>query len=226
MHRSDLKHTLTAKSRAEKQEKKAQNEMRVVSYELWMVKDELQITREELKTARDELRVIKAGQLVDKEQQQADKEELQPVKDELCLKTMTLSRVSQEVSEAENIVGRLDDECCGLRDDLQRQLALVAQKEGMIVELRDEACTLWTSGWLSFRRKALRSSKVCTSIFPFSLRTRWGNLNLKGKMTLGCPRLPLALLFFLATPWSRLPVAPLSLVLPDWRVRTGSRMLV
>ena len=24
----------------------------------------------------------------------------------------------------------------------------------MIVELRDEACTLWASGWLSFRRKA------------------------------------------------------------------------
>ena len=24
----------------------------------------------------------------------------------------------------------------------------------MIVELRDEACTLWASGWLAFRRKA------------------------------------------------------------------------
>ena len=31
---------------------------------------------------------------------------------------------------------------------------MVAQKEGVIAELRDEACTLWASGWLSFRRKA------------------------------------------------------------------------
>ena len=26
----------------------------------------------------------------------------------------------------------------------------------MIVELRDEACTLWASGWLTFRRKATK----------------------------------------------------------------------
>ena len=45
------------------------------------------------------------------------------------------------------------------------------QREGVIAELRDEASTLWASGWLSFRRKA------------------WGNQNLTGKMTLGCPRL-------------------------------------
>ena len=30
----------------------------------------------------------------------------------------------------------------------------MAQKEGVIAELRDEACTLWASSWLSFRRKA------------------------------------------------------------------------
>ena len=28
------------------------------------------------------------------------------------------------------------------------------QKKGAIVELRDEACTLWASGWLAFRCKA------------------------------------------------------------------------
>ena len=31
---------------------------------------------------------------------------------------------------------------------------MVSQKEGVIVELRDEAFTLWASGWLAFRRKA------------------------------------------------------------------------
>ena len=34
----------------------------------------------------------------------------------------------------------------------------------MIVELRDEACTLWASNWLSFRRKA---SKVFLGL-PFN----------------------------------------------------------
>ena len=33
---------------------------------------------------------------------------------------------------------------------------MVSQKEGVIVELRDEACTLWASGWLAFRCKAIK----------------------------------------------------------------------
>ena len=51
-------------------------------------------------------------------------------------------------------MGRLNEECHGLRDDLQRQQALVSQKERVITELRDEACTLWASKWLAFRCKA------------------------------------------------------------------------
>ena len=31
---------------------------------------------------------------------------------------------------------------------------LVNQNEGVIAKLRDEAYTLWASGWLSFRHKA------------------------------------------------------------------------
>ena len=88
-----------------------------------MIEDEMQIAKEELKTVRGELRVIKAGQ-------QADQEELQAVKDELRLKITTLSRVFQDVSKAESTVGCLNDECRRLRDDLQRLLALMAQKEG------------------------------------------------------------------------------------------------
>ena len=111
MHRSDLKHTLTAKSQAEEQEKKTRDEPRAATYELRMVKDELQIAKEELKTPRGELRVVKAGQ-------QADQEELQAVRDELRLKTTTLSLVFQEIFEAESIVGRLTDKCRKLHDDL------------------------------------------------------------------------------------------------------------
>ena len=106
MHRSDLKKTLTTKSQAEEQDKKARYELRAAVYELRMVKDELQISREELKTTRGELRVVNAGK-------QVDNEELQAVRDELRLKTMTLSLVFQEVSEAESTVGHLNDECRG-----------------------------------------------------------------------------------------------------------------
>ena len=70
-----------------------------------------------------------------------------------------MSQVSQEASEAVSSVERLTEECHGLRGDLQRQEALVSQKEGVIVELRDKACTLRASGWLAFRRKA-------TKVFP------------------------------------------------------------
>ena len=53
-------------------------------------------------------------------------------------------------------VERLTEECHELRGDHQRQEALVNQKERLIVELRGEACTLWASGWLSFRRKSTK----------------------------------------------------------------------
>ena len=54
MHRSDLKHTLIVKSRAEEQKKKALDELGAAAYELRMVENELQIAREELKTAQGE----------------------------------------------------------------------------------------------------------------------------------------------------------------------------
>ena len=48
--------------------------------------------------ARGELQVVKDGQ-------QTDKEKLHAVRDELRLKTTTLIRVFQEVSEADRTVG-------------------------------------------------------------------------------------------------------------------------
>ena len=84
------------------------------------------------------------------------KGELHVVRDELRIKAMTLSRVSQEAFEAVSSIECLTEECHGLREDLQRQKALVSKKEGVIVELRDEACTLWAFGWLSFQCKAAK----------------------------------------------------------------------
>ena len=82
--------------------------------------------------------------------------QLHIVREELRVKATTLSRVSQEASEAMSSVEHLTEECHGLRRDLQRKEALVNQKEGVITEQRDEACTLWASGLLAFRCKATK----------------------------------------------------------------------
>ena len=121
-HKSDLKHTSTAKARAEDREKKAIEGLRVVKDDQRVVKEEFQATREEL-----------------------------------CTKPAALDRALREASEAESSVERLAEECNALRGDLQRQEAMVSQRDGVIVELRDEACTLWASGWLTFRRRAVKA---------------------------------------------------------------------
>ena len=67
-----------------------------------------------------------------------------------------LDRALREASKAESFVERLAKECNALRGDLQRQEAMISQRDGIIIELRDEACTLWASGWLTFRCRAIK----------------------------------------------------------------------
>ena len=43
---------------------------------------------------------------------------------------------------------------------------MVTQKEGVIAELRDEACTLWAFCWLAFRRKASKFFPSLSFNFP------------------------------------------------------------
>ena len=43
---------------------------------------------------------------------------------------------------------------------------MVSQKEGVISELRDEACTLWSSRWLAFSRKASKVFPGLSFNFP------------------------------------------------------------
>ena len=121
-YESDLKHTTTAKAKAEDKEKKAWGELRVAEDKLRAVRDELQVVRDELHMVQDKLHI----------------------------KATTVSRVIQEASEAVSSAERLTEEFHGLHEYLQRQEVLVNQKEGVITELRDEACTLWASGWLPF----------------------------------------------------------------------------
>ena len=98
---------------------------------------------EGLRVVEDELRVVK--------------EEFQAVREELYTKATALDRAYREASEAESFVERLDEECSLLRGDLQRREAMVVHRDGVIAELKDEACTLWASGWLAFQRRAVKA---------------------------------------------------------------------
>ena len=89
-----------------------------------------------LRSILDELRVVK--------------EEFQATREKLCTKAMTLDRASREAFEVESSMERLVEEYSTLRGDIQRRMAMFSQRDGVIVELRDETCTLWASGWLSF----------------------------------------------------------------------------
>ena len=84
----------------------------------------------------------------------ATREELCAARVELHNKAVLLDGARREASEAVISVERLDEECHGLRGDLQRQETLVVQRDVAIASLRDEACTQWASGWLAFQRKA------------------------------------------------------------------------
>ena len=63
---------------------------------------------------------------------------------------MALDQVHREAFEAESSVERFTEECSALHGDFQKHEALVSQRDGVIVELRDEACALWASRWLAF----------------------------------------------------------------------------
>ena len=118
-YKSDLKHTSTARVRAEDGEKKAVEGLR-------FVEDELQVVKEEFQAAREEL----------------------------CTKAAALDRAHREAFEYESSVERLAEECNALRRDLQRREAMISQRDEVIVDIRDETCTLWASGWLAFQRRA------------------------------------------------------------------------
>ena len=60
----------------------------------------------------------------------------------------------QEALKAGNSVKRLTEELGKLWMDLERQKALASWRGEVIAELRDEAYTQWTSGWLAFQRRA------------------------------------------------------------------------
>ena len=111
----------------------ARDGLQATQSELQVVRDELQSSQNELWETRKELRVAR---------------------DELRNKAVLLDGARREASEVASSIEHLTEECHGLRGDLQRQETLVVQRDGPIEILRDEACTQWAFGWISFQRKA------------------------------------------------------------------------
>ena len=82
------------------------------------------------------------------------KEELCAANDELHDKVALLDRARREASEAVISAERLNEECRGLRGDLNQQIGLVTHKDEVIGRLREQASVQWASGWLVFQQKA------------------------------------------------------------------------
>ena len=149
--KSDLKHTTSARARAEGRKDEARNSLRVTKGEL---QDEVRATQNDFLEASYGLQSAQYELLTSQGELRESKEELRAAKDELCDKTALLDGARREAFEAANSAERLIQECRGLRGDLHQQVTLVAQRDEVIGRLRDEACTQWASRCLAFQRKA------------------------------------------------------------------------
>ena len=176
--KSDLKHTTSARARAESREDEVRNSLTMTEGELREVREALQASqndlneareglkstecellsvREELITSRGELRDLQMelravnGDLNDK------KAQLEAVRREASECKALLETARRESSEAVNLAERLNEECRGLRADLYQQVSLVTQREEVIRQLRDQAGAQWAVGWLAFQRKAVHA---------------------------------------------------------------------
>ena len=156
-----MKHTTSARARAEGREDEARSSLRAAEGEVREVRDELRAAQNDLLEARDglqsaqyELHMVRDELLTSQGELRESKEELRAIKDDLRDKTALLNGASHEAFEAANSAESLTKECRGLRGDLHQQITLVAQQDEVIGRLRDEACTQWASGWLAFQRKA------------------------------------------------------------------------
>ena len=100
--------------------------------------------------AVDKEKMAQEGLRVTKGELGVVKEELQISRDELRNRSALLDRARREASEAENSIERLMEECSVLCKDLQRQGALVTQRDEAIAMLRDKAAPRGPPGGLLF----------------------------------------------------------------------------
>ena len=198
--KSNLKHTTSARARVESREDEVRSSLTATEGELQEVRDglqaaqndlietreglkstqcELQIVREELIISRGELRNLQVelravnGDLNDKETQ------LEAAHCEAYEGKVLLETTHRESSEAANLAERLNEECRGLRADLHQRVSLVAQRDEVIRQLRDQASAQWASGWLPFNRKLFTCTQIWTSTLTSQATKRQRNLSLR-----------------------------------------------
>ena len=176
--KSNLKHTSSARARAESREvevrgvltttegelRGARSEFRallseLVEYQegLKSSQDELQSAREELISSRGERLGLQAELHVVMNDLNNKEAQLAAAHREVSENKMLLETARHECSEAVNSSERLGEECHGLRTDLLRQIDMVAERDEVIRQLRDQAGAQWASGWLAFQQKAIRT---------------------------------------------------------------------
>ena len=176
--KSDLKHTSSARARAESRENEVRSSLTKAEGELWEVRSELQVaqndlveTREGLKSAQSELQLVRE-ELITSQGEQRDlqaelravtsglnemEKQLEIARCEASEGKVLLETTRRESSEAVNLSGRLSEECRGLRTDLRQRDSMVAQRDEVIRQLRDQAGAQWASRWLAFQRKAIHA---------------------------------------------------------------------
>ena len=152
--KSYLKHTTSARARAESREDEARSSLTAVEGELREAQSMLRVAQNDLAKARDELQTARDELISSRGELRESREELRAANDELRNKVALLDGARREASEAANLAKRLDEECGGLRGDLHRQITLVAQRDEIIGRLREQASAQWASRWLSFQQKA------------------------------------------------------------------------
>ena len=176
--KSDLKHTSSARARAESREGEVRSSLTTVEGELRAVRGELQAVqsdlveiREGLKSAQCELQLVREELITSRGEQRDLQAELRAISSDMnnketqleatCCEAsegkVLLETARRESSEAVNLSGRLSEECRGLRTDLHQQVSMVAQRDEVIRQLRDQASAQWASGWLAFQQKVVQA---------------------------------------------------------------------
>ena len=118
---------------------------------------ELQLAREELITSRGERQDLQAELRAVTNDLNNKEAQLEAAQREVLESKMLLETARREYSEAANSLEMLSEECHGLRADLLQQIDMVAQRDEVIRQLRDQAGAQWASGWLAFQQKAIRT---------------------------------------------------------------------
>ena len=174
--KSDLKHTTSARVRAESREDEVRSSLTAVEGQLQEVRGKLQVpqndlieTRDGLYSAQYELQMVRDELITSRGELRESQEELRAANADLNDKVTQLEAASREASEARallevarceaseavNSVEQLREECRGLNGDLHQHITLVAQRDEVIGKLRDQASAQRASGWLAFQQKAV-----------------------------------------------------------------------